>query len=149
MKPDEFEKELQRQPTRQVPSEWRAEILRAASEAMAADAKRHDHLRRATLSLARSAATSRWRELLWPSPKAWAGLAAVWLSLVGLNVLFATRSTNIAKQSSNPVSGVEATLAAQRRELAQLLDNTIEPAPARKSSPPPGPRSERVTPPRV
>ena len=35
MKPDEFEQHLSRQPMRQIPGEWRAEILREGRRAAA------------------------------------------------------------------------------------------------------------------
>ena len=131
MKPDDFENQLQRQPLRAVPSEWRAEILQAA---------RASHLTPHALPW--------WREWLWPSPQAWAGLAAIWLVILGLNATTSSQSVEIAKQTSKPSPEVETTLAAQRRELARLLDNFSEPTPAPKAGPP-GPRSENISPPRV
>jgi len=135
MKPDDFENQLQRQPLRAAPSGWREEILRGASGTLAPRAASPHVL-------------PWWHEWLWPSPQAWAGLAAVWLVILGLNVTTASRSTDMAKQSPKPSPEVETTLAAQRRELARLLDNFSEPTPAPKAGPP-GPRSENVSPPRV
>ena len=137
MKPDDFEKQLQRQPLREIPGEWREEILQAVRAVASPRAP----------SLA-SQALPWWREWLWPSPHAWAGLAAVWLVILGLNSTTASRSVEIAKQSPRPSPEVETILAAQRRELARLLDNFTESAPAPKTRPP-GPRSENVSPPRV
>jgi hypothetical protein len=137
MKPDDFENQLQRQPLRAAPAEWRAEILQASLASVSPRASR----------LAPHALPW-WREWLWPSPQAWAGLAAVWLVILGLNATTASRSVEIAKQSPGPSPEVETTLAAQRRELARLLDNFSEPTPAPKAGPP-GPRSENVSPPRV
>jgi hypothetical protein len=137
MKPDDFENQLQRQPLRAVPSEWRAEILQAARASVSPRASRlTPH------------ALPWWREWLWPSPQAWAGLAAVWLVILGLNATTSSQSVEIAKQTSKPSPEAETTLAAQRRELARLLDNFSEPTPAPKAGPP-GPRSENVSPPRV
>ena len=74
MKPDDFESQLQRQPLHGLPAEWRTEILSAAQEAAAqAEPARP------------TAPSSWWRELLWPCPQAWAGLAAVWVVILGLN----------------------------------------------------------------
>jgi len=149
MKPEDFEKQLQRQPLRAAPAEWRAEILRQAN--VAADVRRlklDSNADEGDQSLLTSAATPWWREWLWPSPQAWAGLAAVWLVILGLNATTASRSIEIAKQSPKTSPEVETTLAAQRRELARLLDNFSEPTPAPKAGPP-GPRSENVSPPRV
>ena len=139
MKPDDFEKQLQRQPLRETPAAWREEILQAA--------------RSASVSLPSHPATqasSWWQEWLWPCPQAWAGLAALWIVVLGLN-LTAPPDEATALASTTPViPAVTATnLAEQRRELARLLDNTFDPPQARKSSIPPGPRSELVVPPRV
>ena len=148
MKPDDFENQLQRQPLRATPSEWRAEILCEANKFVAADVRRLNLHGPESQSLLTSAATTWWREWLWPNPQAWAGLAAAWLVILGLNATTAPRFVEIAKQSPKPSPEVETTLAAQRRELARLLDNFAEPTPAPKTRPP-GPRSENVSPPRV
>src|SRR6185503_16798594 len=88
MKPHDFEKQLQRQPLRAAPGEWREEILQASLASVSPHASR----------LAPDALPW-WREWLWPSPQAWAGLAAVWLVILGLNSTTALRSVEIAKQS--------------------------------------------------
>jgi hypothetical protein len=127
MKPDEFEQQLRSQPLREAPSEWRAEILTAARAA-------------------RPALSSRvpgWREWLWPCPQAWAGLAAVWMLLLGLHVTAPSRPSALASQS--PSLETQTALAAQRRELARLLDAPADAAPTSKPSVP-GPRSERASP---
>jgi hypothetical protein len=137
MKPDEFENQLQRQPLRPVPTEWRAEILQAARASVSPHASR----------LAPHALPW-WQQWLWPNPKAWAGLAAAWIAIAVLNVTSAPGRAQLAKVSPKPSLEVETSLAAQRRELARLLDNFTEPTPAPKAGPP-GPRSENVSPPRV
>jgi hypothetical protein len=139
MKPDDFEQQLRRQPLRGMPAGWREEILRAAR----------------TADDARSAATAPtavawWREWLWPCPQAWAGLAALWMGVLGLNLTAPSNEvTAIASLTAVIPTGTATNLAEQRRELARLLDNTFDPPQARKSSTPPGPRSELVVPPRV
>ncbi|PYK58897.1 MAG: hypothetical protein DME21_14645, partial [Verrucomicrobia bacterium] len=70
MRPEDFEKQLQRQPLRKIPAEWRGEIL---------DAARRAHEPQP------SQPASWWRALLWPCPQAWAGLAAVWVLILALN----------------------------------------------------------------
>lgn len=67
----EFEKKLMEQRLRQTPPAWRAEILREARGAMVQEV---------------SAATG-WRSWLWPTPKAWAALAACWLVLLAVNTV--------------------------------------------------------------
>lgn len=98
---DKFEQLLSQQPLRGVPPGWRREIL--------ADRQ------------------PRWREWLWPSPVAWATVAAVWLVILGLQLT--THSTPVA---TVPDMDLAAALAEQRRVLAEL-----QPPPA----PVPGPQS--------
>ena len=138
MKPDDFENQLQRQPLRAAPAEWRGEILQAAQAATPHASRPAAH------------ASPWWREWLWPSPQAWAGLAALWIAIAVLNATTESRSSDLAKQTPNPSLEIEAeaTLAAQRRELARLLDNFTESVPTPKAGPP-GPRSENVSPPKV
>jgi len=62
---NDFERKLSQQPFRQPPPEWREAILHVPENVIVPD-------RRA------------WRDWLWPSPKAWAALAAVWVIFVAL-----------------------------------------------------------------
>jgi hypothetical protein len=71
MKSDDFENQLQRTPMREIPAEWRAEILmRAEGGRRKAEGRQ---------------AASWWRDLLWPSPVAWAALGCVWVVIVAAN----------------------------------------------------------------
>jgi hypothetical protein len=131
MKPDEFEQQLQRQPLRTPPEEWRREILEAANAA----------------ARARTPAFSPpcelwWREWLWPSPRAWAGLAAAWVIILALNTTRLATPVGVASVSPPPSREMIMALSAQRRELAELLGDAQETSPARKPAPP-RPRSER------
>ncbi|MCE9613828.1 MAG: hypothetical protein K8T26_06095 [Lentisphaerae bacterium] len=63
---DPFEQFLSQQPLRGAPEEWRRAILDAAERA-------------AEQPLAF------WRRAFWPSPVAWAALAALWLIIGGVN----------------------------------------------------------------
>ncbi len=133
MKPDEFEQQLQSQPLRSVPSEWRAEILEVAHAARTAHESRVT--RQAT-------SVPWWRNWLWPCPQAWAGLAATWLILVVLHLAARPTLPSVAIQSPSPEKRMA--VAAQRRELARLLDVPADSAPAPKATVP-GPRSERTS----
>lgn len=133
MKPDEFEQQLRSQPRRGIPSEWRGEILEAVYAA-----------RRVHESRAASPATRipLWRQWLWPCPQAWAGLAAVWMVLVALRITASSAPPSTARQF--PDTEKQMAVAAQRRELARLLDVPTDPAPPSKATVP-GPRSESTS----
>ena len=133
MKPDDFERQLRSQPCRGIPSEWRAEILEAAHAA------RRVHATRAARDAAR---IPWWREWLWPCPQAWAGLAAVWMILVGLRITASSASPSTSMQFADLEK--QTALAAQRRELARLLEVPYDPAPSSKATVP-GPRSENTS----
>jgi hypothetical protein len=121
---DEFEKLLSKQPLREVPPAWRKEIL--------------------SVLPGPKAVGPRWREWLWPSPVAWAGLACIWVVILMLNV--ATRPSamerQLAERSPVPSPDVALALARQRSELAQLLGSTVESPVEPKRRYPPGPQSE-------
>ena len=132
MSPDDFEQQLRNQPLRSLPSTWRAEILETA--------------RRATRPQ-RSAPILQlpwWQEWLWPGPQAWAGLAAVWVILLGLRLTApSTPAPWTAQRPPSPEA--QMALAAQRREMTRLLDGPAESTPVSKPSVP-GPRSDRMPP---
>ena len=122
MKLDDFEQQLERQPLRHIPAQWREEILAAA--------------RQASPSVLRSPVTHpapRWRAvlstlnpqlstLLWPCPQAWAGLAAVWLGLLAFNL--ATRDASVAAARHTKPASPQALRAWQEQE--RLLVELIE-----------------------
>jgi hypothetical protein len=132
---DQFEKRLQRQPLREIPPAWREEIL-AAAEAS----------RRPTPVPAlnfTSILKRRLRESLWPAPQAWAGLAALWLVILGVN--FATRepsSQNMTHRSGPPTPQVLELLKQQEQLLAELVGPVEESAADRPKSWSPQPRSQ-------
>src|SRR5215831_1896086 len=76
--PDQFEQQLSRQVMRKLPAEWRGDILSAAR----ATATAPTPARSPALS---SGFLQRLSSVLWPHPAAWAGLAAVWLVVLGLS----------------------------------------------------------------
>ena len=131
MNPDDFEQCLQRQPMREMPPAWRAEILSAA---------RASGSRPSTLD---SRPLPWWRELLWPCPQAWAGVAAVWLVILGVNL--ATRETtprNFARQAVPPSPEMLLVLRQQQLLLAELVERPEPRAADRSKTVPPRPRSQ-------
>src|SRR5690349_2511763 len=129
MKPDDFEKQLEHQPMRQIPAEWRDEILDAAR---CESGPRHSTFKPRPLSW--------WRELFWPCPQAWAGLAAAWLLVFALNM--ATREPAQIVKTSKAVLMPEMLMALQerRRLLVELIGSPMAVEPPKPLDP--RPRSE-------
>jgi len=73
MNMDNFEKKLRRQTLRQIPAEWREEILAAT--------------RAPERRLAAESSLSLWRLICARLPVAWGALAGVWIALIAINVL--------------------------------------------------------------
>jgi anti-sigma factor RsiW len=76
---------------------------------------------------------SRWRALLWPSPRFHAGVAVVWLLMLAVRMVNLDASTVAATSPSAPATEMRAALAAQRRELAELLSLMETPNEDRKT----------------
>ena len=129
---DPFEKHLQRQPLRKIPSAWREEILsigeRAVAERHASPVTRHSPW---------------WRELFWPCPQAWAGLAAVWLVILG--AAYATREPlTLTSRELKPLSPQVRELLRQQELLLAELVGPLEKSEAGRPKPlAPQPRSQR------
>ena len=81
--------------------------------------------------------------ILWPHPKAWAGLAAVWIFIFILNFSIRDKAPVMAEKTAPPSPEVVAELKQQQRMLAELIGANQ----AREAETPkflPLPRSERV-----
>jgi hypothetical protein len=140
MKTDDFEQQLHRQPLRQVPAEWRNEILTAARTAQ--------YQSPAAAIGERSPSGGAWWPLirdwlsssLWPSPVAWGGLAAIWLLLLAANHSPSPKTPAVAGNQARPDTEVITTWQEQERLLSELVQPSeiVE----RKTSPP-QPRSQR------
>jgi len=140
MKPDDFEKRLQCQPLRQIPVEWREEILAEARVVGPRPSTLDSLARRSGAEAARPFWLS---TLLWPHPKAWAGLAAVWIAIFAIH--FATRDDAPAVAKAAPPSReVMMALRDQQKLLAELLADRSGPHEAGRPKPAvPQPHSER------
>jgi hypothetical protein len=119
---DEFESKLRGQPRRDIPPEWRREILVP--------------LRRRT-----EAPVSWWRQLLWPHPAAWAGLAAVWVVIVALNLAGAPEGELYAAGKPSPDTRVAYQ---ERQRLWAELALDISPQPRKQPPAADRPRSNRI-----
>jgi hypothetical protein len=142
MSPDDFEQHLQHQPLRQVPAQWRGEILSAIRQAAARDpVTRHTpHAPRGRSAL--STLNHQLSTLLWPSPVAWAGLAAVWLVILAFN--FGAGAASVPMAKGHPQLAPQFFLGFQEQE--RLLAELIGPRETPSAEPPrrvtPKPRSE-------
>jgi hypothetical protein len=83
---------------------------------------------------------------LWPSPAAWAGLATVWIVIVGVNLASVQKPSTMAKATSAPAAQLRMAF----REQGQLLKELIGPVeiagPKRLPPPATKPRTERQNP---
>jgi hypothetical protein len=129
MNPEDFEKQLERQPIRPVPAAWRAEILKAAEAAGPAPSFL-------------STINSQLSTLLWPCPQAWAGLAAVWVVIFALNHASLDKPDMMAAKSYPPSPEIMMALQEQRRTLAKLIDSNDQPTAEPPKSFIPRPRGE-------
>jgi len=120
---NEFESKLQRQPVRQLPADWRAEILAAAQ---AAEAIPHA----ATPPPRSSWLQQQLTAFFWPHPKAWAGLAAAWILILALHLAMNDTEKHpvLANQNLTPRPEVIVELKQQQKLFAELM----------------GPREDRV-----
>ena len=127
MKTDDFERRLSEQLMKELPPEWRAEILGNAQP-------------RAKARPTRQAGW--WHEWLWPSPVAWGTLAAMWV--VGLCLNAASREP-VSQQARADRPAVTWQMALNRQRELQaalgLLDEPPEPLDRVKTFVP-KPRSE-------
>ena len=139
MKPDELEQKLSRQPLRQVPPEWRGDILSAAR-----GAQTPPHPLPVTHHSWLSTLNSQLSTVLWPHPKAWAGLAAIWIFISAVNFSMRDTSPRVAEKSAPPSPEVIMELKKQQLLFAELV-GLREPLDAnRQKIFLPRPRSERV-----
>ena len=136
---EQFERRLSRQPLRQIPVEWRGEILSAAREGQTI---RHSSfvIRPSWLSTL----VSHLSTILWPHPKAWAGLAAVWILILVVNFPMRDKTPVSAEKSSPPSPEVIVELRQQQRLLAELIGLRDIREADRSKSFVPQPRSERA-----
>jgi len=116
MKPDEFEQRLSRQPLRKIPGAWRAEILAVARAASAPC-----HASRVTRHNWFGTFNQQLATIFWPHPKAWAGLAAVWIFILAVNVSLREPVPRRAEKSAPPSPEMVVELRQQQLLLAELI----------------------------
>ena len=114
---DDFEQRLQRQTLRQIPAEWRAEILHAADTVAGSRPSPLDFRPAGFVSTLNHQLST----ILWPSPQAWAGLAAIWVVILAVDFSVREPSPVLARKSSPPSPEVIVQLRQQQRLLAELI----------------------------
>jgi hypothetical protein len=125
MKPEnQFEERLRRQSLRQIPSAWREEII--ANARAVADAERQATTGK-TVSENQAALIAGWRLIFARLPLAWASLAALWIAIIGVNLMLPTPMVSVAVQDS---------ASDRMAELAALDSTALDSEPARAPQPP-------------
>jgi len=89
-----------------------------------------------------------WRELIWPCRRTWAGLAAVWLVLLTLQIASRDATEITSRKTPPPTGEMLRVLRQQQLLFAELVERAEPPAaepPAaeRPKAVPPRPRSQR------
>jgi len=143
MKPDDLERQIGRQPLREIPPGWREPILKAARQAaLRSCPARPDRLApwwRAVLALL----DRRPSALLWPSPTAWAALAAAWIGILAAQLAMREPAPAApAREASVPARALLLARLEQQRLLARWSEPFESPALAPTKPAPPKPRSE-------
>jgi hypothetical protein len=133
---EQFEQRLKGHPWRQIPAEWREQILSAAASQRAQ--KSQPLAGRSFLSVLNERLTS----LLWPHPAAWGGLAAIWIFIFVVNFSIRDQGPAMAEKVVPQSPEVVAQLKQQQRLLAELLGANDSPDADRPKTFVPKPRSE-------
>ena len=136
METDDFEQKLREQPFRELPQDWRKRILPTAQA----------RPREVIPLLAARALRARLASLLWPAPKAWAGLALVWLLLALSNRLPSNLASGFAGKGSRPSPAAVAAWKEEERILAELIQPPELAVPETPKQNAPQPRSEVLGP---
>jgi hypothetical protein len=130
---DDFEKRLERQTMRAVPTQWRNEILTSAKISSAP-------ARQSFLSTFNQNLST----LLWPCPQAWAGLAAIWIVILALNFSSGEPQPKFAK-SEPPSRDFILAMKEQRRLYLELVGTSSNETAEPPKELAPRPQSKRET----
>jgi hypothetical protein len=132
-----FERRLSRQPPREIPTRWRAEILSAAHAA----GPRPSALDPRPSLL--STLISQLSTALRPHPQAWAGLAAAWVLIFTLQLASRDPTEVGARNTPPPSPEMLTVLRQQKLLLAELVERPEPHAAERPKALPLRPRSDR------
>ena len=132
MNADDFEHLLRRQTPRQLPPQWREEIL-AAARARGSTVGCQSWLASLNAQLS---------TIFWPSPKAWAGLAAAWLVAFSVQSALRDQPGSPAVEVASSSTDVQKALKQQQALLVELIDAPQPTKADRRKDTPPRPRTE-------
>ncbi|HEY6169053.1 MAG TPA: hypothetical protein VI454_13505 [Verrucomicrobiae bacterium] len=140
MNEDDFEQRLRRLPRREVPGEWREEIL-SASGAPVSDPARFQAVAKSSTRRAggRRSETPWWLAWLVPGRAGLATLGTAWLLILGLHLAASSHAAS-DRAASATVAKLPEPWLEQRRLLAELLELPADLAPPPTAT---RPRSER------
>src|SRR6476661_749414 len=117
---DQFENRLKQQTLKPAPAEWREEILEAASQARCSS-RRNEAAGARRRSLVTSAGKRIFSQLLWPTGRAWAALAAIWAAIIGFIVISGdSDQKQVASRSERPSPLVQKLLREQNQLFVEL-----------------------------
>ena len=125
---DDFESQLERMSLKPLPASWREAILRGAQRANTP----------AEPTQAPGDARFRWRELLWPHPQAWAGLAAVWVIILVFHVSSRPSAGALSPMTEIARQHTQRALKEEQRLLSEWLFHAPVPVAEPPKSAPPG-----------
>ncbi|HET7624655.1 MAG TPA: hypothetical protein VFM25_05260 [Verrucomicrobiae bacterium] len=135
MNGDDLDKKIQRQSFRKVPADWRAEILRTAQN----ERLRANESRPTFFSFAKQQLTA----LFWPNPKAWAGLAAVWIVIFAVQFLIGDHQAKTMAKAPPPSPELQIALRQQQELFTELIGARSESDAEKPKTFFPKPTSER------
>lgn len=128
---DPFEQRLRRQPLRPVPTAWREEILNQARRVGELE-KRQRAAALQNAGVPTEGWCAGWRLPFARLPLAWASLAALWMALIGVNLMLPSPMVCMAEPSSASA------------ELESLLAWEVQPVEFGPLSEPPTPASQAL-----
>ena len=137
MKPDDFEQRLREQPVTKIPDEWRLDILTTACQAQSSRQSSTDTCHSWLSDINHQLST-----LLWPHPKAWAGLATVWLLIFAVNFSMRDTSPRMMGRTTPPSPEVMVELRQQQKLFAELIGPRDEHDADRSKTHAPRPRTQ-------
>jgi hypothetical protein len=132
-----FERRLSRQPTREIPTHWRAEILSAAQAAGPQPSTLDPRPSLLSTLIAQLLA------ILRPHPQAWAGLAAAWVLILTLQLASRDPTEVVARNTPPPSPELLMVLRQQKLLLAELVERPEPRAAEQPKALPLRPRSDR------